>query len=99
MMATAQGDTTMTKMVMDFVNNNDANDEGGNNASSTTSDESNNCNQDDGKDACALAATTSSGSGASRGKGGAKRCNATTSWHERRRGVKDGRVRRLHDKR
>ena len=58
MMATAQGDTTLTTMVMDFVNNNDANNEGGNDASSTMSNESNKRNQDNGKDACALAATT-----------------------------------------
>jgi hypothetical protein len=37
------------------------------------------------------------GTGASRGKGGAKRCNATTSWREQRGGVEDGCVRRLPD--
>ena len=37
------------------------------------------------------------GTGASRGKGGAKRCDATTSWREQRGGVKDGCVRRLPD--
>ena len=35
------------------------------------------------------------GTGASRGKGGAKRCNATTSWREQRGGVEDGCVRGL----
>jgi hypothetical protein len=34
-----------------------------------------------------------------RGGGGAKRCDATTSWREQRGGVEDGRVRRLRDKR
>jgi len=38
------------------------------------------------------------GTGASRGGGGAKRCDATTSWHEQRGGVEDGCVRRLPDK-
>ena len=38
------------------------------------------------------------GTGASRGGGGAKRCDATTSWHEQRGGVKDGCVRLLPDK-
>ena len=37
------------------------------------------------------------GTGASRGGGGAKRCNATTSWREQRGGVEDGCVRRLPD--
>jgi hypothetical protein len=37
------------------------------------------------------------GTGASRGGGGAKRCNATTSWHEQRGGVEDGCMRRLPD--
>ena len=37
------------------------------------------------------------GTGASRGGGGAKRCDATTSWREQRGGVKDGCVRRLPD--
>ena len=35
--------------------------------------------------------------GALRGGGGAKRCDATTSWHEQRGGVKDGCVLRLPD--
>jgi hypothetical protein len=39
------------------------------------------------------------GTGASRGGGGAKRCDATTSWHEQRGGVEDGCVWRLPDER
>ena len=38
------------------------------------------------------------GTGASRGGGGAKRCDATTSWREQRGGVEDGCVRRLPEK-
>jgi hypothetical protein len=34
-----------------------------------------------------------------RGEGSAKRCDATTSWHKQRRGVKDGHVWRLRDER
>jgi len=37
------------------------------------------------------------GTGASRGGGGAKRCDATTSWREQRGGVEDGYVQRLPD--
>ena len=37
------------------------------------------------------------GTGASRGGGSAKRCDATTSWREQRGGVEDGCVRRLPD--
>jgi hypothetical protein len=39
------------------------------------------------------------GTGASRGGGGAKRCDATTSWREQRGGVEDGCVRRLPNER
>ena len=37
--------------------------------------------------------------GALRGGDIAKRCDATTSWHEQRGGVEDGRVRQLRDER
>jgi hypothetical protein len=53
-MATARRDTTMTKMAMDVVKDEDECDD----AISTMCDEGDNCNRDDGKDACALAATT-----------------------------------------
>ena len=58
MMVTARGETTMTTMVMDFDNKDNANDEGGDDASLTTSNKGNNRNQDDGKDAYALLAAT-----------------------------------------
>jgi len=39
------------------------------------------------------------GDGVLRGRGNVKRCDATTRWRELTRGVEDGRLRRLHNKR
>ena len=105
-MATAQWDTSMTMMATDI----NINDDKVNDSSFMTSDEGDNCNRNNSKDTCALTATTpahwqwqqhsqSWGGGGLRGRGGAKRCDVTTSWHEWSDGIEDGRVRRLRDKR
>ena len=84
-MATARRDTTTTTMATDVDDSNDKGDD----ASSTGCNKGDNSNRDDGEDTCASATATTLPvvrrlCVASRGEGGAKRCDATTSWRKQR---------------